>query len=324
MRFNGKYLVAKIPNLLKIYGTHIIEGTKMLNRDQKKFYKENGYLLVERVLSNEQLTAMQKITYDWIESSRNVTESDDFFDLDQGHSKEQPKLTRLKLPHKADVYFWEVLKNSKITSVLTDLLGPNTLLQTSKLNTKAPGGGAAVEWHQDWAFYPHSNDDVLAFGVLLEDVTEDNGPLMVIPKSHKGPILSHFSNGLFCGAIDPEDPNFKIDKAVKLVGKAGDMTVHHARTLHGSAPNISTRSRMILFYECNAVDAWPLLGASSYIHSLGQKKFWKDLQERLITGELSTSPRMEEVPVSMPLPTPEKAGSIFELQKSGGAKSAFK
>ena len=296
----------------------------MLNRDQKKFYKENGYLLVESVLSNEQLTAMQKITYDWIESSRNVTESDDFFDLDQGHSKEQPKLTRLKLPHKADVYFWEVLKNSKITSVLTDLLGPNTLLQTSKLNTKAPGGGAAVEWHQDWAFYPHSNVDVLAFGVLLEDVTEDNGPLMVIPKSHKGPILSHFSNGLFCGAIDPEDPNFKIDKAVKLVGKAGDMTVHHARTLHGSAQNRSSSSRLILFYECNSADSWPLLGASSYIHSLGQKKLWEDLNERVITGKLSMSPRLSNVPVSIPLPPPSKAGSIFELQRSGGAKSAFK
>ena len=296
----------------------------MLDQNQKQFYDENGYLLVKSVLSKEQLTIMQNITYNWIDSSRNVTESNDFFDLDEGHSKAAPRLTRLKLPHKADVYFWEVLKNSNITSVLKDLLGSNTLLQTSKLNTKAPGGGAAVEWHQDWAFYPHTNDDVLAFGILLEDVTEENGPLMVIPKSHKGPILSHFSDGLFCGAIDPDDPDFKIEKAIKLTGKAGDMTVHHARTLHGSAPNISTKSRMILFYECNAVDAWPLLGAASYIHSLGQKKFWKDLKERLITGELTTSPRMKNVPVSMPLPTPEKAGSIFELQKSGGAKSAFK
>ena len=296
----------------------------MLNQDQKNFYDDNGYLMVENVLSKEQLTTMQNITYNWIESSKSVTESDSFFDLDEGHSKNSPRLTRLKLPHKADVYFWEVLKHSKITSVLNDLLGPNTLLQTSKLNTKAPGGGAAVEWHQDWAFYPHTNDDVLAFGVFLEDVTEENGPLMVIPKSHKGPVLSHFSDGIFCGAVDPDDPDFKINEAVKLIGRAGDMTVHHARTLHGSAPNVSSKSRLMLFYECNAVDAWPLLGAASYIHSLGQHKFWKDLEERLITGKLSTSPRMVNVPVSIPLPTPEKAGSIFELQKSGGAKSAFK
>ena len=300
------------------------ESKLMLDQSQKEFYNENGYLMVRNVLSEEQLTTMQNITYDWIENSRNVTESDDFYDLDQGHSKEQPKLTRLKLPHKADIFFWEALKNSKITSVLNDLLGPDTLLQTSKLNTKAPGGGAAVEWHQDWAFYPHSNDDMLAFGVFLEDVTEENGPLMVIPKSHQGPILNHFANGVFCGAVDPDDPEFKIEEAVTLTGKAGDMTVHHARTLHGSAPNISSKSRLMLFYECNAVDAWPLLGAASYIHSLGQKKFWKDLEERLITGKLSTTPRLTEVPVSIPLPTPEKAGSIFELQKAEGAKSAFK
>tara|TARA_A100001011_G_scaffold374976_1_gene436025 strand:- start:1056 stop:1256 length:201 start_codon:yes stop_codon:yes gene_type:complete len=66
----------------------------MLNRDQKNFYAENGYLLVQNVLSNEQLTRMQKITYGWIESSRDVTESDDFFDIDEGHCKEHPKVTR--------------------------------------------------------------------------------------------------------------------------------------------------------------------------------------------------------------------------------------
>jgi ectoine hydroxylase-related dioxygenase (phytanoyl-CoA dioxygenase family) len=296
----------------------------MLDKNQKNFYSENGYLMVNNVLSEEQLITMQKITHDWIENSRYITKSDEFFDLDEGHSKEQPKLTRLKLPHKANAYFWEVLKRSKITMVLNDLLGPNTLLQTSKLNTKAPGGGAAVEWHQDWAFYPHTNDDVLAFGIFLDDVTEENGPLMVIPKSHKGPILNHFSNGMFCGAVNPDDQEFKIKEAISLTGKAGDMTVHHARTLHGSAPNLSTKSRLMLFYECHAVDAWPLLGAASYIHSLGQQKFWKDLEERLITGQLSTSPRLTNVPVSIPLPPPEQAGSIFQLQKSGGAKSSFK
>ena len=40
--------------------------------------------------------------------------------------------------------------------LLQALLGPTVRLQTTKLNTKAPGGGAAVEWHQDWAFYPHT------------------------------------------------------------------------------------------------------------------------------------------------------------------------
>jgi len=267
---------------------------------------------------------MRDIAYDFIEKSRAVSVSDDVFDLDDGHSAEAPRLTRIKLPHRQHPYFWEVAKSSGITEVLRQLLGPDVLLQTSKLNTKAPGGGAAVEWHQDWAFYPHTNDCILACGLMLEDVHLANGPLQVIPGSHKGPVLDHNNkDGVFCGAIDPDDPEFHADKAVTLTGKAGSMTVHHARTLHGSAPNRSDRARLILFYECLAADAWPLAGATSYFHRLGAQEFLADLAARTIIGKPSLAPRMEAVPVRLPLPPAPDAGSIFKTQKSAGAKTAF-
>jgi ectoine hydroxylase-related dioxygenase (phytanoyl-CoA dioxygenase family) len=296
----------------------------MLSAAQKAFYADNGYLLVEDVVTGAQLKKLQDITYGLIDESRKVSESNDRFDLDKGHSAAAPRLTRIKLPHKQDPYFWEILTQSKVTNVLTDLLGDDTTLITAKLNTKAPGGGQAVEWHQDWAFYPHTNDDLLAFGLMLEDVTLDNGPLMVVPGTHRGPLLSHQSNGVFCGAIDPDDPLFEKDKAVTLTGKAGSMTVHHVRTLHGSAPNMSDRNRLILFYEMARADAWPILGGGSYIHSLGQRKFWDDLQNRVVTGKPSLQPRLEPVPVAMPLPPAKDNSSIFKTQQSGGAKSAFR
>jgi ectoine hydroxylase-related dioxygenase (phytanoyl-CoA dioxygenase family) len=295
----------------------------MLTEDQKAFYDENGYLLVKEAVTPEQLARVQEITYRLIDASRQVTASDEVYDLDAGHSAEAPRLTRIKLPHKRDPFFWDLIRSSRLTEVLTDLLGPHTNLLTSKLNTKAPGGGRAVEWHQDWAFYPATNDSLLAFGLMLEDVDEENGPLMVIPGTHKGPVLSHQANGYFAGAIDPGDPLFARDKAVTLTGRAGDMTVHHVRALHGSAPNLSDRARMILFYECSASDAWPILGASSYIHALGQRGYWADLQERQITGEPQLVPRMADVPVRMPLPPAPDTGSIFRTQESAGAKSAF-
>jgi ectoine hydroxylase-related dioxygenase (phytanoyl-CoA dioxygenase family) len=296
----------------------------MLSKEQIEFYRENGYLLVENVVTPEQLARMREITYDFIEKSRAVTVSDGVFDLDEGHSAQSPKLTRIKLPHKQHPYFWEVAKNSGVTEVLRQLLGPNVLLQTSKLNTKAPGGGAAVEWHQDWAFYPHTNDNILACGLMLEDVDLPNGPLQVIPGSHKGPVLNHNNaDGIFCGAIDPSDPDFHHDKAVTLTGKAGSMTVHHARTLHGSAPNRSDRPRLILFYECLAADAWPLAAAGSYFHRMSPQDFLADLEGRAIIGKPSLLPRMEAVPVRLPLPPAPDAGSIFKTQKTGGAKTAF-
>ncbi len=295
----------------------------MLTQEQESFYNTNGYLLVENAVTPGQLARLLAITNRLIEASREVTESNDVYDLEEGHGPLSPRLLRIKVPHQRDPYFWEVLRHSAMTEVLRDLLGPDTNLLTSKLNTKAPGGGRAVEWHQDWAFYPHTNDNLLAFGLMLEDVTLENGPLMVIPGSHKGPVLSHHMNGVFAGAIDPDDPLFERERAVTLTGKAGTMSVHHARTLHGSGPNHSDRARKLLFYEAAAAHAWPLLGSGSYFHALGQRKFWDDLNDRMITGRPCLEPRVEPVPIRMPLPPPADTGSIFRTQESAGAKSAF-
>lgn len=295
----------------------------MLSDAQRAFYAENGYLMIENAVTPDQLDRLRAITARLIDASRTVSESNDVYDLDKGHGPDRPRLTRIKIPHKQDPYFWEVLRHSTMTQVLNELLGPDTTILTSKLNTKAPGGGRAVEWHQDWAFYPHTNDDLLAFGLMLEDVDEANGPLMVIPGTHRGPVLDHTANGVFAGAINPDDPAFDREKIVTLTGKAGSMTVHHARLLHGSAPNRSDRARMILFYECASADAWPILGSNSYFHALGQRKFWDDLQDRTITGTPCLTPRLEQVPVTMPLPPAPDTGSIFRTQESAGARSAF-
>jgi ectoine hydroxylase-related dioxygenase (phytanoyl-CoA dioxygenase family) len=303
-----------------------MKGMPMLNQHDVEFYRDKGYLMVEDAVSADQLAKLREITYDLIDKSREIVESNDIYDLDEGHSANQPRLTRIKLPHQQHPYYWDVLKNSRMTGVLTSLLGPNTVIQNSKLNTKSPGGGAAVEWHQDWAFYPHTNDDMLAFGLMLEDVDQVNGPLQVIPGTHKGPVLSHHSSqGVFCGAIDPDDPDFDMDKAVTLTGKAGSMTVHHVRALHGSAPNLSDRNRLILFYESRAADAWPLVGSAHFskLASTGSQAIWDHVSDSLITGELSTEPRCEAVPMRLPLPPAPDAGSIFKTQKSGGARSAF-
>jgi hypothetical protein len=79
---------------------------------------------------------------------------------------------------------------------------------------RLPLAEPAVEWHQDGAFYPHTNDDLLAIGVILEDVDTSSEPLMVIPGTHKGPVLSHFHGSVFAGAIDPADPLFARDGIV--------------------------------------------------------------------------------------------------------------
>ena len=64
---------------------------------------------------------------------------------------------------------------------------------------------------------------------------------MCIPGSHKGPAWDHHEDGYFVGAVQESD--FNMNEAVPIMLKAGGVSIHHVRTLHGSAPNVSNRPR---------------------------------------------------------------------------------
>jgi ectoine hydroxylase-related dioxygenase (phytanoyl-CoA dioxygenase family) len=193
-----------------------------------------------------------------------------------------------------------------MVAILEKLLGPSGVrLQTSKINLKEPHHGSPVEWHQDWGFYPHTNDDMLAVGVLLDDAFLENGPLLVVPGSHKGPTWSHHSpDGYFCGAMDPTRQEVDFESAVPMMGKAGSMSFHHVRAVHGSAQNVSDRPRRLLLYEFAAADAFPLMGV----------KDWTRFNRNLVSGKPTNQPRIVPAPVRIPLPPAPHQGSIYENQ----------
>jgi hypothetical protein len=214
---------------------------------------------------------------------------------------------RIKTPHLHHEVFRRILRTPRMVEVLTQLLGPSGVrLHGSKLNIKAPQYGSPVEWHQDWAFYPHTNDDVLAVGVMLDDCALENGPLMVVPGSHKGPVHDHHCDGYFCGAIDPAC-DIDYSKAVPLVGRAGSMSFHHVRLVHGSAQNVSDKPRQLLLYEFTAADAFPLVKPVTDLAAF---------DANLIAGASVIMPRLADVPVRMPLPPAPHQGSIYENQTS--------
>lgn len=273
-----------------------------LTQDQLDFYETNGYLAIEDAVTPLQLAMLRGISYSLIDRSRPLTVSNEVYDLDADHCAENPRLKRINLLHLQDRVYMDMLRNSAMTDILTDLLGADVVLQRCKLSTLSPGGDMGVVWHQDWALAPHTNDSVLAFGLLLEDMDENSGPLRVIPGSHKGPILPHTENGAFRGKICDSDYQADLSHSVPLTGKAGTLTVHHCRTIHGSQANGAEHSRLVLYYECSAADSWPLAGSKSYFHRLPQHELWKDLKLRVVAGKPCVTPRMTHLPVRLPLP----------------------
>jgi ectoine hydroxylase-related dioxygenase (phytanoyl-CoA dioxygenase family) len=170
--------------------------------------------------------------------------------------------------------------------------------------------GAPVEWHQDAAFYPHSNDDVLAVGLLLDDATSENGALTVLPGSHRGPIYTHYdAAGRFVGSMQAEDVA-RLDAGghALLALSAGSIHIHHYRLIHWSAPNTSLSERRLLINSYSAADAvaaTPDLTGSPLVGAI-------------VRGQAARTVRREAG--AMPLPPDFRSGytSIYELQSTTG------
>ena len=291
---------------------------EVLSSEQRRFYDENGYLVLEAHLGADIIAEARDEIARLSEHAATISDSDDLIDVEDSHTQTDPRIRRIKRPDLQSEFFNNLMRSDHILGPARDLLGPNIRMHTAKLNMKKAEFGAPVQWHQDFAFYPHTNDDVLAIGVVFDDIGMENGPLQVFPGSHRGPILDHHSDGVFTGAVDLQTAGLDLNDAASLTGPAGTVTIHHARILHGSALNQSDRDRQILFYEMMAADAFPVMGAMTKFDSIEQ------YDSLMLCGEATKQPRLADIPVRIPQPQPAKAGSIYEIQsqseKPGYAK----
>lgn len=282
---------------------------EVLTQDDVARYRRDGGIVVPDRLGAADLAVIRDEIDRFMEEARGMDASNDRLDLEDSHSPDAPRIRRIKLPHVISEPINRIMRSDAILAPVRDLIGPDLRLHTTKLNMKSAGFGAAVEWHQDFAFYPHTNDDVLAVGVMIDDMELENGPLQIFPGSHRGPIHDHHVDGVFAGAMDLAACGYDMADAMTLTGRAGSMSIHHGRVVHGSALNVSDRDRRLLFFEMMAADAFPVMGSMTSFASL------EEYDSRMLCGSPTITPRLEPVPVRIPLPQPQARGSIYEIQK---------
>ena len=289
----------------------------MVSDEHVGFYRTHGYLVVENLFSSEQIGELRDVIDEFVARGNTLRESDGVIDLEDTHTPERPRLRRIITPDEHHPIFRQFVALPKYIAVASRLIGPNIRLHFCKVNLKLGGFGAPVQWHQDWSFYPHTNDDLLVSGVLLDDMDEDNGPITVMPGTHTGPVFDHHHNGQFTGALNVQACGLDFSKAVKLTAPAGSLVLFHVRLVHGSDLNRSARPRRVVLYELAAADAWPLAGTYSTPLIPDLETF----NARMVAGEPTIEPRVEKVPVRIPMPSPTGRAGIYEAQK--GAASQY-
>ncbi len=229
-----------------------------LTQQQRESYFRDGYLLIEKIVSREWIGRLLDATDEMVGRSASLEQSDAIFDLEPEHSSDEPRLRRLSSPAEHHPVFWEFASQSVIADVASDLVGSDVKFHHSKLNFKWASGGEEVKWHQDITYWPHTNYSPLTIGLYLHDVSDEQGPLAVVPGSHNGPLYNQYDGAdNWVGCLSDEDARQIDPESVRyLAGPAGSITVHNCRLIHGSRPNLSDRGRPLLLNAYASADAF--------------------------------------------------------------------
>jgi len=260
------------------------------------------------------LRAMQDDFSSWVEESRDHSEpygetinERPRFDLEPGHRADKPGLRRVNAPVEVSEAYYQAMTSSRMTDCVADLIGPNVKFHHSKINSKLPGGETAVKWHQDFPFTPHTNDDIVTALLMIDEVTLENGPLEVVPGSHKKEIHGLWHDGVFTGSVADDVAEASAPKAIRCIGPAGSVCLMHTRLLHGSTANLSEDPRTLFICVYTAEDAVPVSPSPMPTKYEGM----------VVCGEKTNMVRT--VPYRLELPQLPSTASFFDQQAKHNA-----
>src|SRR5210317_561055 len=293
----------------------------MLSISELKFYQKNGYLVKKNLIPANEINKIAHFVHRLVNKEKKRTTKiknlggtfNNPFVYNSNSAKKR-EILRLNNPHERYSAFYKLARHPRIIQIVKKILGGTVRFQLGKLNFKlSDQKGGEIDWHQDWGFYPHTNDDLVTVGIYLEKCTEENGPLKVIPGSHKGKVYSHHDHkNKFVGKIKIKKEKINTNKSISLTGNAGTVTFHHVRMVNGSGLNYKNNTRPLMLYGYRAIDAWPVVDDGNTNPNIDFEKYNKEI----IVGKKTLAPRIENVPMLIPLPKKRRNVSIYQLQRS--------
>jgi len=206
--------------------------TTHLTPTQRAFFETQGYLHVKGLLTPEE-AALYRAEVHAIAARQGETDA----------TWESQRGAGTKIEHSHDVHFrsaafTRLMVDPRLTTLCTDIIGPNVQLHHNKMFIKPPERGSPFPMHQDYPYFPHRDHSMIAIILHFDDAPVAKGCLRVYPGSHKlGPIPALGSDH----HLPIED--YSIERATPIPAKAGDAIVTNYLTVHGSGMNVSHEAR---------------------------------------------------------------------------------
>ena len=210
----------------------------MISSNQLEFFDQEGYLELEKILSEQDIVFYSK-TYDAF--INNEFDTDDLrSDLSGKEDKDMEYITQIMLPSKIYPNLLLQPMHQKGLAIAKQLFGEDMILDFDMLINKAPHTNEPTPWHQDAAYWIDMPDKrALSIWFAIDEATVENGCMWYTPKSHQSPLREHFQplgkGALQCSGSENE--------SIAVPLKPGSCAIHHGHTLHYSRGNDTSSHR---------------------------------------------------------------------------------
>ena len=220
----------------------------MLTQDQVDFFNENGFLRLEQVYPPAELERMSDDLNQIMQTFANWESAwvgpwrKDYMEEDEN---KKAVLVAIHEMHHYSAAWTRGLTKPELADAVAQLLDTDCVeIHHSTLHAKAPSTGAPFPMHQDVPFYPHADGRYLDALVHLDNADEESGCIKFLAGSHKLGALQHIT-GPETSPHLPVD-KYRLEDAVSVPARPGDVVLFHLYTVHGSSVNRSRNWRRLV------------------------------------------------------------------------------
>lgn len=213
------------------------KGSSRLNAQQQLRYREQGYYFPIRVFVDSEAAEFRAHFLNYLSQNRErlsgLPPRDHYIVLTQTH-------TILRWVHR-------IVSHPNVLDAVDSVLGPNLIVWSSQWFCKMPGENTYVSWHQDGTYWGLHPPAVASAWVALSDSSPENGCMRVVPGTHKGPLLPQIETYAWDNVLSRgQEVAVEVDesRAVDLVLRPGEISLHHIGIVHGSNQNKSDKPRI--------------------------------------------------------------------------------
>ena len=221
-------------------------------------FRHAGYVLTPNLVGPTHLQRIDACIQEITARARSEADVSAILEWEPQPASGQAVPRRIYDPFLRHQAFRELAMLPGIRERIEQLIGADFNLHHSKLNMKPAEVGSPVEWHQDLAYFPHTNQDLVTVLIYLDDADCHNGCLQVLPGQHRRFFSHERSDGCFAGMITEDLTGSGIPQPDSLAAPAGSVIFMHCLLPHRSLANRSAHGRRSLIFEYRAADAFPI------------------------------------------------------------------